>query len=340
MTQNREEKETRKYAIILGGIASFVLALFAIYVSDVLSANYGIAYGIGVGATLQSRALGANATQSFLPTPLELNSLHTAILTTYILFGIAIIMIGTSIIIYLKRSNVFGFDIKRFSLLHTVMSFFYVAVYFVIFSGFNISLSTFFAYSIYFTMLLAIVVDIYTAFLTHIPIQRALGTGRNVFMDPEKPFANIMKLRDAVFSNLSGEVKIVDKHFNSAAVENLYRLIETNVSNIKKIDILTSTSMFDSNFNDNYNDLKKELSASGTEVNLAIMSDSDSSEQHERFIFDDSQAYKIPPFNIINKKSEHVTRIKLSEAKARFDKLYSNSIKYENYLIKKNQESR
>ena len=35
-----------------------------------------------------------------------------------------------------------------------------------------------------------------------------------------------------------------------------------------------------------------------------MMSEADSVTQHERFIFDDDKAYKIPPLNIINKKAK------------------------------------
>ena len=67
--------------------------------------------------------------------------------------------------------------------------------------------------------------------------------------------------------------------------------------------------MLDSSFNKEYKDLKNELEGHGTVLEVKLMNNNDAIQQHERFIFDDVIAYKIPPMNIINKKSEHIVKI-------------------------------
>ncbi|MEM3460276.1 MAG: hypothetical protein QXO24_03560, partial [Candidatus Micrarchaeaceae archaeon] len=54
-----------------------------------------------------------------------------------------------------------------------------------------------------------------------------------------------------------------------------------------------------------------------------------------RIIFDDSKAFKIPPLNIINKKSEHITRLSRSDASRRYEELAKGAISYKNYIIKR-----
>ncbi len=153
-------------------------------------------------------------------------------------------------------------------------------------------------------------------------------------MDPNTPYANLAKLREQLFSTLSGDIKIVDKHFNSTAIANLHRLISDERGNLISIIVITSNEMLDSSFGDNYNDLKKELNNSNIDFQVKIMNKEDSGAQHERFIMDDRTAFKIPPFSIINKKSEHITKINIREAKKRFDYLFQRSVKYENFIVK------
>jgi len=133
-------------------------------------------------------------------------------------------------------------------------------------------------------------------------------------------------------------VGVVDKHFNSAAMSNLYRLIPRDRANIKSLKILTSAEMLDSKFGSNYLDFKEELKNSNIEIEVKIMKEEDAVTQHERFIFDQQGAYKIPPLNIINKKSEHITRMNTRDARKRFDYLYQNSLKFENYMEKQARE--
>ena len=161
---------------------------------------------------------------------------------------------------------------------------------------------------------------------------------RGISIDPSTPYSNLVKLKEELFDSLKGEVGIVDKHFNSAAMSNLHRLMPTG-NNIKSLTVITSNEMLDSGFGGNYQDLKNELKNGGMEVEVRIMKGEDSSVQHERFIFDDSVAYKIPPLSIIHKKSEHVVKMSVHDAKKRFEYLYQNSVKFENYSVNQGRQA-
>jgi len=323
------------YASMLLILASFALALVAMYVLEVFS----FSYGLGVGAILQARS-NLNAT---IAAPLyydvqNLPFLHRSIYESYILLAIATIALLSAMIIYTNRANRFSAIIHRYSLLHLVMSLLFIALFFIALSETNITIGGLYGYVIYLAMIIAVAIDLYFEISLHLRTRTKSGMRTNLGIEPTKPFTNIVRLRDEVFSRLSGYVRIIDKNINSDAIENLHRLLENN-STIKEVSIITTAMSLDSSFNKNYNDFKEELGNRGIAVSLMLMADQDAVAQHERIIFDEKNAFKIPPLNIINKKSEHITRIKLSDARKRYEELAKGSIKYENYLIKLNKES-
>lgn len=110
-------------------------------------------------------------------------------------------------------------------------------------------------------------------------------------------------MKDRIFSRLKGDVYVVDKHMNSVGIENLHRPINGSSGKIPEINILTSKEMLDGEFTKNYTDWKSEMQRAGIKLNVMVMDDNDSLAQHERFIFDKSHVYKVPPFNIIHKKA-------------------------------------
>ena len=201
---------------------------------------------------------------------------------------------------------------------------------------FNIDLTRPYFLLVYFAMAVAICIDAYLEFGVQGYGRKLLR--REIRIEADTPYTNLVKLREGVFSGLSGDVRIVDKHFNSQAISNLHRLVDGNLANVKRIDVLTTKEMFDSRFLDNYNDFKKELSNSGVELDFMLMADADSANQHERFVFDDKRAYKIPPLNIINRKSEHVVSFSVRDARVRFEAMARNAMKYENYLVRQARE--
>lgn len=324
-----EESKTYQYLVLLLGVASLVLATATIYVIEMFAINYGV----GVGAVLQSKADAMNVTSSLQPTVLQLTSIASAMKEVYVISLIAFGMLGCSLVLYMTRYNKFGAQSRRYLFLHTSLAIIYVVLFFVLLSNFPVNYVSPYFILVYAAMALSISIDVYLE--VSINAKSPLGGERanGLRIEPDAPYTNIVRLREGIFSKLHGEVRIVDKHFNSDAISNLSRLLETN-GNINRIEIVTSPEMFDSKFQENYTDFKKEMNNSKVEIVFMLMSKEDSVAQHERFIFDDEQAYKIPPLNIINKKSEHIVDLRLGEARSRFDALMRNATKYDNYVVK------
>ena len=320
--QQRESSDFSTYLAAVLLLASMAMVFSTMYASDILAINYGV----GAGAIIQSKADNAQVAQILNATVTELTSLHRALREAFVLMLVGIIAVFFASAIYLFRSK------RQYAAIHLVTSIVFGLLWYILFSYFatNFAVDLF----VYLAIAVAIAIDAYF-FKTK---TKRTQQSRSLEIVPGMPFGNLLRLKDEIFSKLGSQVSIVDKHFNSVALENLYRLIADSNS-IKEINIVTSSEYFDSSFGTNLANLKKELSGRGVQLNLYVMSEEDATKQHERFMFDELNAYKMPPFNIINEKSEHIVHLKLSEARARFKELMKNSIKYENYLLKKAHES-
>ncbi len=149
-------------------------------------------------------------------------------------------------------------------------------------------------------------------------------------VNPETPYTNIEVLSNRIMSKLNGDIKILDTHFDATGLKNLSRISRSHANNYSSISVLTKRDRLNKELSEAYYDFKKELENSGIAFELRIMDDSDAVGQHERMIMDSAIAYKIPPLNIINRKSEHIVGINHAEAERRFNELWNRATKYEN----------
>jgi hypothetical protein len=319
-----EESKTYQYLVLLLGIASLVLATATIYVMEVLAINYGI--GVAVQSLTQNATV-STALQQTVP------QLESAMKEVYLIMLIAFGMLGSSLILYMTRYRRFGALNRRYSLLHTSLTLIYIALFFIVLSNFSINLFSLYFILIYMAMATALGIDVYLEYEINAKSPMGSKSAGGLRIEPDAPYSNIVRLREGMFSKLHGDVRIVDKHFNSDAISNLHRLLEEN-KKVDKLFIVSSSEMFDAKFQENFTDFKNEMKNAGIEIVFMLMSKEDGVAQHERFIFDDEHAYKIPPLNIINKKSEHIANLRLGEARQRFEELTKNAIKYDNYVVK------
>ena len=140
--------------------------------------------------------------------------------------------------------------------MHTTLTLVYVALFYIIFSSLNINLTNMYFLILYFAIGTVVAIDLYLEFGVNIKKPLFLRRGGGVRINPDTPYSNLIAIRDSVFASLSGDLGIVDKHFNSQAISNLHRLLEDNMGNIKSITVLTSKEMFDSKFQENYTDFR------------------------------------------------------------------------------------
>ncbi len=330
MAEDEEEaSKTYQYLVLLLGLASLTMAAATLYSMEVLGVNYG------AGLAILGLANRTSATINVTQITASVGTLQTGIRENYLAAIIAFGLLGASLVLYVSRYRRFSSVSRRYTLMHFTLTLLYIGIFYLILSSLQINyLTNLYFLVIFAAVAIAFVIDVYLQL--GISTKSPLGsrTRGGIRIEPDSPYSNLLNLRDTLFSKLNGDVRIVDKHFNSAAISNLHRLLETNLTNIKKLEIISSREMFDAKFNDNYTDFKNELGNKGVSLNFLLMSDADAVAQHERFVFDDSKAYKIPPLNIINKKSEHIVGLRVGEARSRFEALMRNATKYDNYVVK------
>ncbi|MCL5430393.1 MAG: hypothetical protein M1504_02865 [Candidatus Marsarchaeota archaeon] len=334
MDPERNARIAVPLAILLMG--SLMLLGGSLYITKTLS----IFYGIGVGATIESLTYNAPLAPLLQSSAVNLTELHTGIIESYVGFVVALILVGASFLMLLRRYDrgTLG-SAKRYSTLHSAFSIVYVLLFYLLYSSYSSFFLNEYMFILYVGMGLCIAVDLYLEYAVRTPAARKAHAKTSFSIDPSKPFSNMVMLQEELFPKMSGYLRIVDKHFNSAALTNFHRVVDNSMTNFTKITILTSSEMLDSSFENNIFDLKNELDSSGIALEIKIMEGKDSTEQHERILMDDRVAYKIPPFNIINKKSEHITKINFDDANKRFGYLYGRAIKLDNYIVKRGRDN-
>ncbi len=319
------------YLSIALAFASILLVVGAVFLIQILSTIYGT----GAGAIVQSSADKANVTSILQPVTTQLSAVYHGIVEAYVELLIALLIFSASLGIYANRNAAYSSAGRRYLLLNLTLAFIYAIFFVLTLHSSPIPVTSNYLYIPYFGIVATIAIDVYLELEIHTGKARSVGRRLSIAIRPESPYRNIVELRESLFSNISGNICILDKHFNSKGIDNLYRLLEGSTGGISKITVITSAEMLDSQFGANYRDLQEELRNRNIEFEVKVMGDADAMEQHERFIFDDSMAFKIPPLNIINKKSEHITRINRADAAKRFNALEQRSVKFENYIVKK-----
>ncbi len=310
--------------------ASLVLLANGIYTIM----TFSIQYGIGIGAALQSLQTNTTVVSALqFVAGNYATLLYQTLLESFLLTAIGVAMFAIALAMLVHGSNRFESYIRRYMPIHGAMALMYIVVLFIIHATYSFTPFSSNLFATYVALAICILLDIYMEYRMHAIALGRMGI-RGININPATPYANLMKLRDSLFGSLSGDVRIVDKHFNSAAVANLYRLLPEGASGINSVSIITSQEMLNSGFEWDCRDLMQELKSRGMSLEVRIMNSVEATEQHERFIFDDNNAYKIPPMNIINKKSEHIVKMSIVDARRRFGQLVNNSVRLDNYAIK------
>ena len=332
MKGNDGLKRASGAAYVMLSLGSLMLIFGSVYLIGSLSTIYGV----GLGASLQSNADGSPLSQSAAILVSQLSTIGRGILESYVLFVISLILSGAAMMLLLSRKERPTRAAGRYTLLNASFSIVYILVFFIASSDLILNSQSAYLYVPYVGFLVCIGADIYIEYLIRAwPASPGQGAMRSMSIDPSRPFSNMMALQEGLFPSMSGHLRIVDKHFNSAAMSNFYRLVGKSIGRFGKITVLTSKEMMNSSFPEDVKDMRSELGASGVGFEVRLMDDMDSVEQHERMMLDDSIAYKMPPFNVINRRSEHITRISFKDADRRFSHLYGRATTIENYEIKK-----
>ncbi len=331
--------DTTKRNVSLAYVALSIGALMLIFGSVYLVYKLSFVYGIGVGAATQSLAYNNSIAVQLQSAVLGASTTGEGVLESFIAFVVALAMGAASFILLLNRRELPSKATSKYTLMGAILSIIFILLFFIASSSIPYGYSSTYELLPYLGFIICMASIGYIEYVIRTRQHRVGARGKmTVAMDPSKPFSNMMSVQEEVFGNMSGHMKVIDKHFNSAALQNFYRLIGNDLGNFTKITILTSREMMGTGFAQDIADLRNELSGYAIELDARLMDPKDTVEQHERLIMDDRVAYKVPPFNIINKRSEHITKINFGEADRRFAQLYARAIKLDNYQVEKDRK--
>ena len=334
-----EESEALKRNVSLVYVILSIGALMLLFGSIYIVYKLSLLYGIGIGAATQSLAYNRSVTASVASLVLGSSGLGYGILESFVAFVVALAMGAASFILLLSRRELPSKSASRYTFMGMVLSVVFVLLFFLAASSIPAGYNSTYELVPYFGFLLCIGSMAYIEYVIRSRQHHTAPRGRStIAINPAKPFSNIISMQEQLFSNMVGHLKVIDKHFNSTALQNFYRLVEKDIGNFTKITILTSREMIGSSFPQEINDLRTELTGAGVELDVRLIDARDAVEQHERILMDDRIAYKVPPFNIIHTRSEHITRINFKEADSRFLQLYGRAIKLENYQVEKGRK--
>ena len=309
----------------LAMVSGFIAIFYSFYYVEQLS--YSVGFNTGLLGVAETYNISIPKSIALSNAAISIQTLRFAWYIPYIMLPFALIMFGIGIIWVLSKSH------QRI----TSISLCFASLIFVM-------LSLLLQVNLHFSGDLAIgvlslsfvgggagILAGIAGFVDAYPQQdknRSVGGIRSIAIDPQTPYTNMINLASRL--KLTGHVMILDMHFDYKAVENLSRLISRSYGRYDAIMLLTKQDRLGKDFMKSYSDLKEELMAANVTLEIRILHQKDASEQHERLLIDSFRAYKIPPLNIINKKSEHIVSINYQNALKRFNDLWARATKYEN----------
>ena len=334
-----EESESVKRNVALVYVILSIGSLMLIFGSIYLVYKLSLLYGIGIGAATQSLAYNNSVTSIVASLVLGNSGIREGILESFVAFVIALATGAASFVLLLSRRDLPSKSTSKYTFMGAILSIIFILLFFLASSNIPLGYNSTYELLPYFGFAVSMGGIAYIEYVIRTRHRYAPARGRMAMaIDPARPFSNIMSMQEQLFSNMAGHIRVIDKHFNSTALQNFYRLIEKDIGNFTKVTIITSKEMLGSSFSQEINDFRTELTGAGIELDVRLMDAKDTIEQHERILMDDKIAYKVPPFNIIHTRSEHIMKISFKEADSRFSELSSRAIKLDNYQVEKGRK--
>jgi hypothetical protein len=307
---------------ILVPIGGFVALLYSYFYIQQLSFILGEYYGVSNAV----KAYSINVSQQTAMNLGQTSTLALALHISYILVPFAILIFAIGVLWLFSRLYS-----KFLAAILIFASIIYIIIAALLQIDFKFSSALGILPGAYIGGLLAIAGGAYVLVKSGIRATGSKRAVRQISINPDTPYSNMRILSNKLMKRLSGDIKVLDMHFDIAAMDNLIQLVDKNLDRYRSISVLAKSDRLNGEFEKSYTDFKNELRNKNVEFELRILNEKEASKQHERMLIDDYSAYKIPPLNIINKKSEHIVSINSKDALHRFNSLWSEAIRFENF---------
>jgi hypothetical protein len=322
-----EKGGTLGIGAILALIGGFATLMYSFYYIQQLSLNLGAYYGIqGTITAFHLNATNVTVSKYLLLVQGQTSTLAIALHLSYVLVPFAVLIFAIGVLWLFS---------KAYSKTMAMIMAFASIVYLIIAAVLQLDFFSFPSTHLilpgsYVAGALALIASSYVL-IKSASKTSARRPAQQISIDPDTPYSNMKILSNKLMKKLSGEIRILDMHFDVNALDNLIQLTQGNLGQYKSISVLAKRDRLTPEFEKRYKDFKSELENKGITFELRVLSEKDASKQHERMLIDESSAYKIPPLNIINRKSEHIVSIKQADAVHRFVDMWAEATKFENF---------
>ncbi len=322
-------KESMNYTAALLLASGAVAMLYTFYYMQRLSYSKGVYDGISTA--IRAYNLTGIAAQGLLNSATQSITLSFALSISYFLLPFAAIMFAMGAVWLFYRQYW-----KTAGIISVVSSTIFIVLVAALEFNFNIGHFIIPYAAAYASGIAAFTCGAYSLLGIHRKEQRR---AQPISINPDTPYSNMVMLSSRLMKRLQGNVMILDMHFDELGMENLLSLLKRGRGDYSGIMLLAKGERIGQGFMRQYRDFKNELDGMGIPFELRLLNPKDASEQHERMIIDDNTAYKIPPLNIINRKSEHIVGISHREASARFTRLWAEASKLDGASPRKTQQT-
>ena len=147
----------------------------------------------------------------------------------------------------------------------------------------------------------------------------SLSTGE-AYLDPTRPFSNELALRK-VLRGLRGDVLWYEQHLPRKALELLVEEVLTD--QIRGIRLLSGPSNIDERAKRDFAHFSEEMSNGGVDCEWRVLPSDEARQFHARVIFDDEQAWELPPLNSLLMGTVDSIRVS-GVARDRFEGLWAS----------------
>jgi len=309
-------------AIVLS--AGVILLLYSFYYIQQLSYSIGVYSGIST-AIRSYNLTNASTTNTLIAAVSQSTTLLFALHISYVLLPFAILIFGIGIVWLFTKSYM-----KYTSMILVLCSIIFAVIVTVLEFDFKFTSILSAIPAAYIGSAAALICGVYYFWRTDYRPPQQKRPVHPISINPDTPYSNMRTISSRLMSKLSGDLRILDMHFDATALGNLMQLIDKNSSKYRGIMVLTKADRLGSDFDSSFKDFKRELENRNVQFELRVLDQQSASKQHERLLMDDSTAYKIPPLNIINKKSDHIVGINFKEASRQFNDLWAEARRFEN----------
>lgn len=140
----------------------------------------------------------------------------------------------------------------------------------------------------------------------------------NIFVDPDKPYSNLMWLR-RILSDCKGYIYWLDKHFYKEGLEQIWEVADGERINEVKIISLELKDNLTKNAKKEYKKLQAELAKRDISLEWYVIDSKDIRDDHDRWIIGDGSLRNVPNVHAIlngqrselNESSNHDEMIKV-----------------------------